>query len=77
MSRVNQRDGTVPCKGPQLIEEIAVLVYLPRIAAAKLIPPGGIMAEPLAKLGAGRDVLHPLVDGGKFLSDPTWPQPVD
>jgi hypothetical protein len=35
------------------------------------------MAEPLAKLGAGRDVLHPLIDGGTLLRDPTRPQPVD
>ena len=34
-----------------------------RIASAKLLPPSGIVPEPLSQRGAGGNVLQQLVDG--------------
>jgi hypothetical protein len=76
-SGIDKRDLTLPCEGAQLLKKIGVLANLLCVTAAKFLPTGGIVAEPLAKLGAGRNVLHPLIDGGAFLRDPARPQPVD
>ena len=50
----------------QLVEKAAVLAHLCRITATKFIPTRRIVRKPLAKPGARRNVLHPLVDGCAF-----------
>ena len=60
-----------------MIEKIGVLVHLLRIAATKFVPASRIVTKPFAKFGARGDVLHPLIDGGTFFGDPTWPKSVD
>src|SRR5579872_6736485 len=54
-----------------------MLLDLDAVAAAKFLPPGGIMPEPLPQRGAGCNVLDPLIDRCIRFLDPTRPQPVD
>src|SRR6185437_2118189 len=54
-----------------------MLLDLRRVAAAKFLPAGGIVAKPFPQRGAGRYVLGPLIDGGVHLPDAARPQPID
>src|SRR6185312_547048 len=54
-----------------------MLFDLRRVAAAKFLPAGGIVAKPFPQRGAGRYVLDPLIDGGIHLPDAARPQPID
>src|SRR6185437_504413 len=54
-----------------------MLFDLRRVAAAKFLPAGGIVAKPFPQRGAGRYVLGPLIDGGIHLPDAARPQPID
>src|SRR5215472_4634971 len=46
------------------IEFVRMLPNLRLVAAPEFLPTRGIMPEPLAQSGAGRDVLHPFINGG-------------
>src|SRR5665213_1196907 len=52
-------------------------MQLVAVAAAKLVPTIRIVPEPLAQLGAGRNLLHPLIQGRVYLRHPARPQSVD
>src|SRR5262249_60420304 len=61
----------------QPIEFVRMLPNLRLVTAPELLPMRGIMSEPLAQSGAGRDVFHPFIDGGFGFFHSARPQPVD
>jgi hypothetical protein len=69
-SGVHQCDWALGRQRAQLIELIAALAQLSLEVLAELVPAGLIMGEPLAQLGARRQFLEPVVNGGIRLSDP-------
>src|SRR5579864_8132203 len=71
--REHERDPAVLRKHAQPTQLLAVLLNLRPITAPEFLPSVRIMAEPLSQLGAWRDVLHPLVDGGIGLFQPARP----
>src|SRR5579864_5614562 len=73
VSRVDERDRTLSCQGPQPVELFRMLVDLRGVAGAKFPPAGGIVAEPFPQCGAGCDVLGPLIDGGVYFLHPARP----
>lgn len=56
-----ERDRLLPRERAQLAELIGALLQFPRVATAKLRSAGGIVPEPLAQLGTGREILGPSV----------------
>jgi hypothetical protein len=52
VSRVHERDRALSCQGSQPVELFTMLVDRRSVAAAKLLPAGGIVAEPFPQRGA-------------------------
>ena len=57
-------------------ECIRLSIELPEVAVLELSPLPRFMIEPLAKRGARRDILHPIIQQGLLLGDATRPDPV-
>ena len=62
MGREHECDPAVLRQRAQPIEFVRMLPNL--LAATEFLQTRGIMPEPLAQSGAGRDVFHPFIDGG-------------
>ncbi|KQU87761.1 hypothetical protein ASD12_30370 [Mesorhizobium sp. Root102] len=77
MSRVDECDSVLPYQVAQSVKFIAMLMDFRRISPAEFLPAGWIVSEPFPKLGAWREFLHPMVDGGFGLLDPARPKPVN
>src|SRR5690348_1254222 len=71
--RIDKRDRTFARELSKAREELGVAMDLLRVAATELAPSLGIMTEPLAKLGAGCELLQPFVDAGMVFRDPARP----
>ena len=64
MGREHECDPAVLRQRAKPIEFVRMLPNLRLVAAPEFLPTRGSMPEPLAQSGAGRDVLHPFIDGG-------------
>src|SRR5690349_778127 len=74
---IKQRGALAADQRPQRLEWPRSFRELGAIAAAKLRPARGIMAEPPAKRGARRDILQPMIDLGLFFTKPPRPDAID
>ncbi|GEM_PF-4385323 len=63
MGAVEQDHVSSGCRVDQRLPDLSVRVELGKVTVAKLLPFVGVMAEPLAKLGAWCDVFEPTFDG--------------
>lgn len=75
-----QQDDTVVARGLEQVGDGGRgfrLAELTAIAAGELVEALRIVAIPLAQLGAGREVLGPLVEGSVRLRHPAGPETVD
>src|SRR5581483_11429783 len=77
MCGVDERDRPIPCELTQSPELGLMPLDFRPVAPPKFRPARGVMSEPFAQFGAGRDLLHPFIDFGSRLSDSPRPQAVD
>lgn len=76
---VDESDRAKSCFGGQRIKRLRLAVFrefhvVPRL---KLRPPSGVVAEPLAELGARAEISGPGVESQRLLRAPSGPDPVD
>ena len=77
MRGIHERDGALARQCAQGIEQLRVWAQFGRIALVKRLPARGVVTEPLAQLGAGRELLGPLIHGQTLLLDAPRPQAVN
>src|SRR4029079_2978709 len=73
LRRIDECLGTLAGETAQIAQHFAMAFESGTVPAAKLGPALGVVSEPLAKLGAWRDVLEPFVEPGFHLADPAGP----
>ena len=71
---VEQDHVSSGCRVDQRLPDLRVRVELGRVTVAKLLPFVGVMAEPLTKFGARRDVFEPTFDGNVGAAYATRPE---
>src|SRR3954454_3969035 len=73
----DQCNRATPGQFLQFFDSNRLLLQLPGIAATEFRPALRVMAEPLAQLGAGGEILHPAIDRRIRLAQPARPQSID
>lgn len=75
--RIDERDGASAGEVSKVREEIRMGMDFLRVTAAKLVPSIRVMAEPLTKVRAGRELLEPFVDVRLDFRDSARPEAID
>ena len=73
----HERDGPLAAELDQPIEPFGIAVELGVVSPAELVPAIGRVPEPLAELGARRELSEPFVDRGIFLAQAARPQAIE
>jgi hypothetical protein len=72
-SAIHQRDRPASGELAQVVKLLRVPAQLRAIAPLEIAPAGGVVPKLFPQLGAGRDLLEPVIDPGFLL--PQAPRP--
>ena len=74
---VHKRDRSLLVPPLQVVEQVALLIEFRLVSPAELVPPLGVVVVPRPQIGAGGDLLSPVVDRRRLFVDTSGPEPFD